>query len=179
MADRSMNQARLLAWGGAAALTVLPVLALRGIDPAAWDPPGDFVFLALFAAGTGLAFELAARAPARHAYPAAVAAASAAALLHLWMNLAVGIIGSEDNPANAIFYAVPVVAVLGAALARFAAAGMARAMAAAAGAQLLTFAVAAGAGLGFTGPVTVFFTALWLASAWLFAKAAQGRPAAA
>nr|MBA3525748.1 hypothetical protein [Sphingomonas sp.] len=30
------------------------------------------------------------------------------------------------------------------------------------------------AGLGFTGPITVFFTALWLIAAWLFQRAGRG-----
>ena len=34
------------------------------------------------------------------AYRAAVGVAIAAAFILVWMNLAVGIIGSEDNPAN-------------------------------------------------------------------------------
>ena len=84
-------------------------------------------------------------------------------------------IGSEDNPANLIYAAVIAVAVAAALLARFRPAGMAGAMVAAAVAQAAAFAVALGAELGFTGPITVFFVALWLASAWLFRKAAQAR----
>lgn len=169
---------RLAIWGGAAASMLLPVLAIRGFGRAAWDPPGDFVFLAILLAGTGLAAELAARVPARRAYAAAAAIAVAAALLQAWLNLAVGTIGSEDNPANWIYAGVIAVAAAGALVARFRAEGMARATAAAALAQLLAFAIAFGGGLGFTGPITVFFTALWLTSAWLFRKAASEQMAA-
>ncbi len=57
---------------------------------------------------------------------------------------------------------------------------MARAMVAAAIAQVLVFVFALVGGLGFTGPITVFFTALWLIAGWLFRKAAseQAQPAA-
>lgn len=58
-------------------------------------------------------------------------------------------------------------------LARFCPMGMSRAMVAAAVAQALAFAVALVAGLGFTGPITIFFAAFWLTSAWLFRKAAR------
>ena len=168
----SATRARPFVLGGAAALMVLPLLALRGLDPAAWDMPGDAVFLAILLCGTAVAFEFAVRVPARSAYPAAVALALAAALLHLWINLAVGIIGSEDNPANLLYFGVVAVAALGALLARFRPAAMATAMAAAAAAQVATLFAALAAGLGFTGPVTVFFAALWLASSWLFRRAA-------
>jgi hypothetical protein len=63
---------------------------------------------------------------------------------------------------------------------------MARALAATALAQAAVGVVAVIGGLGATGanwprPVlvlTAFFAALWLASAWLFRKAAQEQPAA-
>ena len=164
---------RSAAWAGSAALMVLPVLALRGVDPAQWDPPGDFVFLAILLAGVGLPYEAAARVGDAKAYRAGVVVALAAAFLSAWINLAVGIIGSEDNPANWIYAGVLGVAAAGAAMGRFRPLGMARAMAAASAAQILAFVVALVAGLGFTGPITVFFAGLWLISAWLFARAAR------
>ena len=163
---------RLAVWGGAAALMLLPVLAMRVTDEVAGDP-GDFMFLGILLVGVGVAYELAARVTDRSAYRAAVSIALAAALLHTWINLAVGIIGSEDNPANRIYGGVLAVALVGAFLARFRPDGMARAMVATAIAQALVFVIALVAGLGFTGPITVFFAALWLTSAWLFRKAAR------
>jgi len=164
---------RLAVWAGAAASMLLPLVALRGLDEAAWDAPGDFVFLFILLAGIGLAWELASRLSARRAFAAGIALAVATALLQAWINLAVGIIGSEDNPANWIYAAVIAVAAAGALVARLRPRAMARAMTAAAIAQALAFAVALAAGLGFTGPITVFFVALWLISAALFRKAAR------
>lgn len=168
---------RLAVWIGTAALMLLPVLAIRGMEPAAWDLPGDFIFLAILVAGVGAAYELAVRAAVGTAYPVAAGIAVAAALLQIWINLAVGIIGSEDNPANLIYGGVLAVAIGGAVLARFRPFGMACAMAATAVAQALSFVAALIAGLGFTGPITVFFAALWLIAAWLFRKAAEDRSA--
>ncbi len=93
------GRARLTVWGGAAAIMALPVLALRTIDELTSDP-GDFMFLAILLAGVGGAYELAARVKWQIAYRAALCMALAAALLSSWINLAVGIIGNEDNPAN-------------------------------------------------------------------------------
>lgn len=164
---------RLAIWSGAAALMLLPVLAMRGTEEAGWDAPGDFIFLAILLVGVGVAYELATRVADWRAYRAGLGIAVAAALLQSWINLAVGIIGSEDNPANWIYVGVLAVAVAGALLARFRPLGMARAMVATAIAQALAFAVPLVAGLAFTGPITVFFAALWLISAWLFRKAAR------
>ena len=169
---------RPLVWGGAAALMLLPVLALRGIEAAAWDLPGDFVFLAILLLALGLAWELAARIPDRRAYAAGAGIALAAALGGTWINLAVGIVGSEDNPANLIFAAPVAVAAAGALLARLRPPGMSLATTAAALAQLLAFAVALAAGIGFTGPITILFAGLWLIAAWLFRRSA-GHAAAA
>lgn len=168
---------RLAVWAGAAALMGLPVIAMRMTSEAPSDP-GDFVFLAILVAGVGTAWELASRVADRSASRVATGIAIVAALLQIWINLAVGIIGSEDDPANLIYAAVLAVAAVGAALARLRPAGMAMAMAAAALAQLLAFAVALFMGLGFTGPITIFFASLWLISAWLFHKAAQDRGSA-
>jgi hypothetical protein len=65
------------------------------------------------------------------------------------------------------------VGIVGALLGRFRAAGMMLALGATAVAQVAVFVVALAAGLGFTGPITVFFTGLWLISAWLFREAAR------
>lgn len=172
---RPSGRERLAVWAGAAALMLVPVLALRGLDPAAWDRPGDLVFLAILLAGTGLAWELASRVSARRAYAAGAATAVGAGLLQTRVNLAVGIIGSEDDPANWIYAAVLAVAAAGALLARFRPHGMAYAMTASAVAQAVAFVVVWVANLGFTGPITVFFAGLWLISAQLFRNADRAR----
>ncbi len=163
---------RLILWGGAAALMTIPVLARRVSEEVAWDP-GDFMFLAILVAVTGAVFEGAARVSAGRAYLAGVTLAVATAAVESWINLAVGIVESEDEPVNLVFAGVVAVAAIGAALARLRPGGMARAMVAAAGAQVAAFAAVLATGLGFTGPITIFFTALWLIAAWLFRRAAQ------
>lgn len=174
---RRGSVSRPAVWGAVAALMLLPILAIRSIDELTSDP-GDFMFLAILLVGVGVAYEVSARVSDRNAYRAAAGIALAAAFLNVWINLAVGIIGSEDNPANSIYAGVLAVAAVGAVLARFRPTGMARAIGAAEIAQLLVFAIALVAGLGFTGPVTVFFTALWLIAAGLFRKAARAQAGA-
>jgi hypothetical protein len=146
-------------------------------DEVDWDG-FDFAVAGALVLGVGVAYELAARTTASRAYRAAVGVALTAAFILIWANLAVGIIGSEDNPANLMYAGVLTVGILGALVARFRPGGMARAMAATALAQVFVAVIALVAGLGFTGPVTVFFGGLWLLSAWLFRKAARERPSA-
>jgi hypothetical protein len=169
---RRWSRWRLAGWGAAAGFLLMPLIAMQFTDEVDWDL-ADFVVAGALVFGAGASYELAVRRTRNRAYRAAVGVALAAAFLLVWANLAVGIIGSEDNPANLMYHGVLAVGIVGAILARFRPRGMARALVATALAQVVVAAVALVAGLGFTGPVTLFFAALWLTSAWLFRKAAR------
>lgn len=159
----------LMVWGGAAVLAAGPILALGLISE-----PGDLVFIGAIVVSVGVAYEIAARIPARLAYAAGLALAILTVLAVVLANGAVGIIGSEDNPENRIFVAPIAVAAVGALLALLRPRGLALAMAAAAAAQVGVFVFAWAAGYGFTGPISVFFTAMWLIAGGLFRRAAAG-----
>lgn len=171
---------RIAPWGIAALILLLPLVAMQFTDEVAWDETDFAAMGAMLLAACGT-YELAARLTGNTAYRAAVGLASVTAFLLIWINLAVGIIGSEDNPANLMYGAVLAVAVLGALLVRFQPRGMARALAATALAQALVGVIALIAGLGSTGAnwpgpivfLTGVFATLWLLSAWLFRKAAR------
>lgn len=94
------------------------------------------------------------------------------------MNLAVGIIANEENPANLMYGGVLAVGIIGAVFARFQPLGMARALVATALAQTAVAVIALIAGFGDTLILTGFFVALWLTSARLFRKAARERTSA-
>jgi hypothetical protein len=111
-----------------------------------------------------------------------LAVALFAGALQVWMNLAVGIVGSEDNPVNQGFFMVVATAAACAFTARLRVDGMVRAMLATAGVQaLLTAAVATAPSTVIAdakGPLGVLvlsggFTALWLVSAFLFHRSAR------
>ena len=170
---------RIAAWATAAILLLLPLFAMQVTNEVAWDL-ADFVFAGVLIVGVGVAYELTVRMTGNTPYRAAVAVALAAAFILIWINLAVGIIGTEDNPANLMYGGVLVVGIIGAVIARFRPDGMARALFAAALAQAVVAAIALIAGmqspvspaieiLGLNG----FFAALWLGSAWLFRTAAR------
>jgi len=93
------------------------------------------------------------------------------AFLITWSNLAVGIIGNENEPINLIFFGVILIAIVGAFLARSRPRGLAWAMAAAGAAQAVTV-VAAVIGGHFEAAIIAVFMTGWLMSAWLFRAAA-------
>jgi hypothetical protein len=116
------------------------------------------------------------------AYRIGAALALAAGLLQVWINLAVGIVGSEDNPQNQGFFMIVAAAAACAFTARLSAEGMARAMLAIAclqallGAAIATAPITARVEPG--GPAGVLalsaaFAALWLASAGAFHRSAR------
>jgi hypothetical protein len=112
------------------------------------------------------------------AYRFGVGVALLAAFLQVWMNLAVGIVGSEDNPTNLGFFGVVATAGACAFTARFRAEGMARAMVAVAGVQAMLAVVIATAPSNARDAVVVLvlsgvFTLLWLASAALFQRSSE------
>ena len=162
---------RIAAWGTAALLLLLPLVAMRFTDEVRWDG-ADFIFAGIVFGTIGGLYELAVRMTRHWAQRAGVAASLAAALLIVWATGAVGMIGNEDNPYNLLFFGVILVALAGSALARFRPAGMARAMIAAAIAQA---AVALGGmSTDLRGAVvSTAFAGLWLLAAALFWKAAR------
>jgi hypothetical protein len=112
----------------------------------------------------------------KYAYRIAFALASIAAFFIIWMNLAVGIIGEPDNPANLMYVAVLAIGALGAIISRFKPHGMARAMFASAFAQALVAIVAVPAGMQpFIGLIIInwIFVTLFAASGWMFRQAAE------
>jgi hypothetical protein len=154
---------------------MLPLVAMQFTREMRWDT-ADFVILGamLFAAcGT---YEFAVRMSASIAYRAATGLAVLGAFSLVWLNLAVGMIGTERDAANLIYGGVLVVGVAGAIVARGRPLGMARAMTAVAGMQGLVAIIALLSGSGAAVILDGFFVALWLASARLFRKAgASGR----
>lgn len=176
--ERHSNRWRVLGWGCAVALLALPFIAMQFTSEVDWSPI-DFVVMAILFAMAGLAIELAVRASAKISYRTGAAVAALAGFLLVWVNLAVGFLGDEGNPANLLFVAVLAIAAGGAFVARGRPDGMARAMIAAAAVQALIGALALVAPLGSPGWPGVYeavlgttlFCGLWLLSAWLFRRA--------
>jgi hypothetical protein len=125
----------------ATALLLVPLVAMQFTDEVNWDL-ADFIVAGVLLFGTGLTYELAARTARPRAYRVAVGLALGAALVLVWVNLAVGLIGSEDHPANLMYFGVLALGVAGAAVGRFRAHAMARVLFCVALAQALVPVIA-------------------------------------
>lgn len=177
--SRRWSRRRIAGWTAAAALLLLPLVAMQFTDEVNWDA-ADFALAGVLLVGVGVAYELAVRTRGDIAYRIGAGLALAAALLLVWVNEAVGIIGSENNDANLMYFGVLAVGVVGAFIARFRPRGMARALFATALAQAAVAVIALIAGLGapHSGPFEIvalngFFVALFAGAAWLFREAAR------
>lgn len=169
---------RVIGWTVVAVLLITPAVAMRFTDEVQWTA-SDFVFAGVLLVGGGIITELAVWASGDWSYRIGAGLAVLAALLLLWINAAVGIIGPEDHPANLLYLAVIAVAFLGATLSCFRAGGLSRSMLCAAALQIAIgfLAVVQGWGEGsenWPRPVivlSIIFTLIWLAAAYLFRKA--------
>lgn len=166
------HRLRPLVWGGATALLLLPAVAMQFTEEVQWDA-FDFLVMGGMLLAVCLAYETAVRFARSNAYLVASAIAVGASFLTVWANLAVGIIGSENNPVNDIFFGVVAVAVVGALLARLRPRGLAWAMLATAVAQVAACLYAWWGGHGHVFLFTGVMCGLWLTAAQLFRNSAS------
>jgi len=163
------NPLRIAIWSSAAFVLLLPLIAMQFTTEVNWDTTDFVVFgiMLLMLCGT---YEFATRLTANKAYRLGVASAILGMFLLTWMNLAVGIIGNEENPANLMFLALPLVGLIGALKVRFESRGMSHTMVAVAITQTAIALVTFMADWGQIFILTGFFVLIWLISAQLFRK---------
>jgi hypothetical protein len=112
---------------GTALLLTIPLIGMQVSDGWDWSP-ADFIIMGALIFGTGTLFVLAMRMGDNLAYRAGMVLAIGTTFLLIWVNLAVGLIGSGPNPANLMYVGVIAVLLIGVYLSRFNAAGLDRAM---------------------------------------------------
>ena len=163
-----------------AAVLAVPALAMafklgvpdpgQGTEGVNWGPM-DFAIIGVLVLGAGLLYEYASARAGNLANKAAVGIAVAAGLGLVWVNLAVGMIGDEGNAANLMYVFVLLVALIGAAIARFEPREASIAMFATAVAHVVVVVIALVAGPRPELRADAFFIAAWVASALLFRQA--------
>lgn len=166
-------------------LLLIPLIGMQFSADVAWTF-SDFIFAGTLIFGTGFIYILVTRVLAPRMgdnilYRVAVGFALFTGLFLIWVNGAVGIIGSEDNPVNALYFGVIAVGIIGAFVARFRSQGMVFTMFGMAIAQTLIAAIALVGGFYQSPPSTVFhiigvngfFVMLFVIAALLFRHAAQ------
>lgn len=163
-----------------AGLLLIPLIAMQFTEDVVWTL-SDFIVAGSLLFGTGLIYKLITRTSGNLIYRVAIGVALFTGLFLVWVNLAVGIIGSEDNPENLLYFGVILVGLVGAFITRFQSHGMAYTMFAMALAQALVTAIALFSGLYQSPPSTVFhiigvngfFITLFALSALLFRYTAK------
>jgi hypothetical protein len=164
---------------GPTLVLLIPLIAMQFTEEVNWDET-DFLAAWLLMVGAAAAYSFATSRTGDVAYRAAVGLAVMTAFILIWINLAVGLIGSEDNPANLLYVGVLAVGLFGAIFAKLQPRGMFRVLLATALAQTLVPVVAFIIWQpAFTfGVVKVFilnacFAFLFVGAALLFRHAAQ------
>ena len=165
---------RIAAWTAAAALLSLPLVAMQFTDDVDWTGL-DFLVMGVLLFACCAAFHLGTRRARNFAHLAGVAVAVGASFLLVWINLAVGIIGGEDAPANLMYFGVVAVAIVASLIAGSDPRGLARAMCAAAIAEALVAIAVVVMGFGDWRSIalSVSFVVPWLAAAALFTYSAR------
>lgn len=167
-------------------LLLIPLVMMQFSQEMDWSGE-DFIAMGMLLGVAGGLFEIGARISSNTRYRIALAIAVFAGFTLMWVNLAVGIIGSENNPANWLFLGVLGIGLIGVIFARFRASGMAAAARITAIAQflapLIAFAIwkrhiEPGEGPGIAGILLLnfFWVILWYLSSRFFKRAARELP---
>ena len=165
-------------WTVVGSILLVPAVAMQFTTEVQWDL-ADFLVAGGLLGGVVLAYEFATGPAVSAVYRSGAAVALVASLLLVWVNAAVGILGSEANAANLLYLAVVLMGPAGAALCHLRPSGMARTCAAMAASLIGIAALAITARWGeplqlltlHGGFVTLFGTA-----AVLFDRAAHSGP---
>ena len=169
---------QLTVWSVIVALVLMLPLATQFTNEVQWNEAAAYAVILLGAGGT---YELWQWLKTRgSAYRFAFGVGLAWVLLLGWVSGAVGIIGSENQPVNLMYWAVPAVLLIGSLISGFNPRGMARTLFAAALVQILVPVIALiispEVSWGNAGVIGVFifnsiFAVLFLGSALLFRRA--------
>lgn len=121
--DKFLKHTGILA-AGTIALLLIPFTGMQFSNEVDWSAR-DFILAGTLLFGTGFSFLLITRNSDNILYKAASGMAALSGLFLVWSNLAVGLIGSEDETINLVYFGVIAIGLIGAFLARFKAQGMA------------------------------------------------------
>lgn len=161
-------------------LLLIPLLAMQFTSEVVWTL-GDFIIAGALLFSTGFVYKLMTMKDNSISYRFAWGSALLITLFLIWTNLAVGLIGSENNPANQMYFGVVAIGIIGAFIARFQSRKMAFTMLAMAIAMVAATIIALISGMQYAPAsslfeilaVNGFFVTLFFVSALLFLYADQ------
>jgi len=167
---------------GTILLLMIPLIAMQFTNEVAWTL-SDFVIAGTLLFGTGLTYTLVTRTSGEMMYRIAIGFALFTGLFLVWVNMAVGIIGSENNDINLLYFLVIFTGIIGGFISKFKPQGMMLTMFAMAVMQAviaviaLTIGMADATGSSIFEIITVngFFITLFVVAASLFRYTGQAR----
>lgn len=104
-------------------ILLIPLIAMLFTDEVNWDL-FDFIIAGTLIFGASLSYTFLTRKSAQAVYKIAIGFALISGLLLIWVNGAVGLIGSENNSINLLYFGVLGIGVIGALISRFKSLGM-------------------------------------------------------
>jgi len=105
-------------------LLFIPLIAMQFSQEVAWTP-ADFLIAGTLLFITGSSYVMITQNAKHLAYKVAIGLMLFSILFLIWSNLAVGIIGAEDNPINLWYFGVVLISISGMLLSRFKPTGLA------------------------------------------------------
>lgn len=105
------------------ALLLIPFISMQFSGEVNWTLT-DFIFAGVMIFGTGFAYLFITRNAKTLSYRVAIGFALFTGFVMIWTNLAVGIIGSETNFINLLYFAIIITGVIGSVVSRFQIHGM-------------------------------------------------------
>jgi len=126
---KQKNLSRSIFWVALITLLLLsvPMVAMQFTDEVKWDA-ADFFIMGSLIFTTGLSYALLTRASSNIISRVAFAIAIGSTFLLIWVNIAVGLIGSGPNAANLMYAVVVAIVIIGTFISRFTTKGMERVM---------------------------------------------------
>ena len=175
--DRLLRILRIIGWSLVAFLIALPAIAMAsGAEGVDWGSE-DFIAATILLGGSGLVVEGLVRVSRDWSYRIAAVLITFGTLFTLWSNLAVGIVGNEDNPFNIGYFLIVPLLILGTTLAGAKARGMAGVARTAAifyvGMGIAAFASGQGDPAPFIIGIHALFVAIFAGAGFLFQQVAR------
>lgn len=126
---KKKNLSRPVFWVALITLIILsiPLVAMQFTGEVKWSA-SDFIIMGSLIFSTGLSYVLLTRSSPNIIYRLAFAIAVGSTFLLVWINLAVGLIGSGPNTANLMYAGIVAIIIIGTFISRFTAKGMERVM---------------------------------------------------
>ncbi|MBO6793810.1 MAG: hypothetical protein JJ895_07865 [Balneolaceae bacterium] len=176
----SLSEAVIAPAVGAFLIIMIPLIAMQFTSEVVWTT-SDFIIAWTILFSIGFAFQAIGKRAKNSSYKFATGIAAFTTLFVIWSNLAVGIIGNEDNPLNLMYFGVVLLMVFGSYIAQLKAKAMSKVLFASAVLHALVsiigLSIFSTQNPGYTivniAIINVVLVTMWAVSGLLYGKASE------